>query len=58
MNRNQKSGDNGPGKIGQRGKSERRWAQPQQRRVADRADAFVDVVVVVRQQIGGRSKGQ
>lgn len=58
MDRDRGSGDNCPGKIGQRGKSERRWAQPHQRRVTDRADAFVDVVVVVRQQIGGRSKGQ
>jgi len=58
MDRDRASGDDGRRKIGQRGKSERRWAQAHQRRVADRADAFIDVVVVVRQQIGGRGKGQ
>lgn len=58
MDRDRGSADDGPGKMGQRRESERSWAQPHQRRVADGADALVDVVVVVRQQIGRRRKGQ
>jgi hypothetical protein len=59
MNRDRGSRDHGPGKISQRRKSERRRAQPHQRRVADGADALVNIVVPVRQQIGrGREQDQ
>ena len=44
--------------MGQRGKSKRRGLQSHEGRVAGRADALVEVVVMVRQQIGRRREGQ
>ena len=41
-----------------RRKLERRRLEPHEGRVADRADTFVEVVVVVWQQIGRRCKSQ
>jgi hypothetical protein len=42
----------------QRRKLDRCGLQPHEGRVADRADALVEVVVMVRQQIGRRRKSQ
>ena len=58
MRRNRRICDNGPGKIGQRWKSQCRWLYAHQGRMAERADSLVDIIVMVRQQISCRSKGQ